>query len=199
MERYSNFRDPFTGINPFLNPKRKSLRFFDYIIAVLKIPLLLFLPFFIDYFIKIKKKSEWKGEKCNVVCNNVSFLDKIILKKIFKNVDFLYYNDDIYRKSSKLVKVIFPEECRSNGKALLRMKEVKCDYVCGLRYNDESVFLYGNFLYFILQFLASKNHVEIDIMKSVSSKDLAKATGLLPIDMGKKEFDNFLKILKNEK
>ncbi|KAF7683680.1 hypothetical protein TCON_1116 [Astathelohania contejeani] len=193
MEKYSDFRDNFTGINPFLNPRRKKLTFKGILKAILKLPLLLLLYCninTIDWLIRINKKDVKSIENhATIACNSVSVFDKYVIKKIFR-ADIIRYN----------IKFVFPEGCSSNGMAILKFNNnIECDYVCGLRYSEGCILSYGNYYKFLFYFLATENIVDICMMKSKNPKDLCKVTGLLQIDLGKEDKKRFMAILNKTK
>ncbi|KAM0676089.1 hypothetical protein GVAV_000051 [Gurleya vavrai] len=148
MEKFSKFRDPFTGIHPFLTPKRRTLRLSNYVNIMLRILILpcIFFSSFLKYFIKITVIN--KPKKGVYIANKSSILDKLILKKLFNDLKIIDLEQDKnFTIDRKKINVIFVEECRSNNKCLLNyIKETECDGAIGFRYSDQCVWLYGNFL-----------------------------------------------------
>ena len=188
MEKFSKFKDPMTGINPFLNPKYKKITINIVLLAILKLPIYLLylcgfpvLRFLIS--IKIKKKEAPKGI---IFCNSVTRFDKDILKI------GLGINSTDYLKSK--TKIIFPEGTNSNNLAILKYEKSNPDWSIGLKYSNECIYMYGNKLKWLVGFLGNSNSVEVNILKEC---DISKAAGLPQVKLNKEDKERFLKLVNN--
>lgn len=177
MEKYNKYIDPMTGINPFLQPKRKKIT----IGTIFKAYLTLFLCLLykanilsIKYFIKIKH-TEKKPKKDHhvIISNSVTQFDKDIL-------EYLYGTSNI----------IFPENTNTNGKGVLTYhgKFINATNVI-LRYNTECVWMYGSFweyLKFWVIFLGNARTVDVFEVDDVQNNSILKRVKFTAKD--KREF-----------
>lgn len=188
MERYSQFKDPLTGINPFLQPKAKKMTAKSIAMAILRLPIyFLFIIGFpvLPLLITIKRKDK-KVPKGLAFCNSVTEFDKSVLKTA------LGIECSNYLKSG--VQVTFPEGTKSNNLSILKYEKTACDYSIGLRYNEECVYLYGSRLSWLFRFLGCFNVVEISV---IEGNDLSKAAGIPNTCLGQEDKKRFLKLLSN--
>lgn len=185
MERYSKFKDPLTGINPFiqLNPKRITIK--TIILAFLRLPIyfmwLLGFPT-IKFLISIKRKDK-NIPKGLIHCNSATIFDSAILSTAFdiKKTNIL--------GNRTIVK--FPEGASSNNRSILKYIQSDCDWSVGLKYSDECIYLYGNRYLWLLRFLGSYNTVDIGTCKG---SDLCKASGLPQSSLSKDDKIRFLSL-----
>lgn len=190
MEKYSNFKDPVTGINPFLQPRMKPLTISMILLATLKAPIyLLFLcgvPV-IGLLIKINRKDTLQPEGL-ISCNSVCEFDREIIKRVFRIDRFGIFG---YKTC-----VYFPEKANSNNMAILNFKEEECsEYSIGLRYSSECIYLYGNRFMWLLRFLGSFNTVDIRVVKGAN---LEMATGLPRVLFDFKDRRKFLELISRK-
>ncbi|KAM0676874.1 hypothetical protein BDAP_002594 [Binucleata daphniae] len=195
MEKFSQFRDPFTGIHPFLNPKRRMFRLQNYIRLLFRLfalPLLYLMP---NLLIKINTNKA-KLKTGTYICNKSSFLDTFVLKYLFcANITDLSKNSRI--KTKDVTNVVFVEECKSNNKCIMKyVKQIQSEGVIGLNYSDSCIRMYGSWFWYLLYFLGSDNKVNVKVIEG--SSDLEEATGLTKTDIGKKEWCDFLVALNKK-
>lgn len=189
MEKYSKFRDPLTGINPFINPTRKHITFPIFLFALLRLPIYLLylcgLPV-IRALIRINRKDNLvpKGQ---IICNFASDFDKAIIKSALGLSQF----EPLKHKTS----VSFPEMTASNNKGILLYRSDGAEYSIGLKYNEECIYMYGNRLLWLIRFLGTFNKVDITVMKG---GDLSKATGLPRLMLDSKDKVKFISLVKKE-
>ncbi|KAM0688687.1 hypothetical protein COBT_000041 [Conglomerata obtusa] len=196
MEKYSKYRDPFTGIHPFLNPKRRSFRLSMLFRTLIRLPLLLFFifPSLLPFLIKLKKPKNTQNGI--YICNRTGIFDIYILKILIRNCKIIdLAKQKQYVIDRKKVNIIFVEECPSNNKCLMQfVKEVGCDFDCdgaiGMRYSDSCVRMYGSWLVFWFYFLGSDNWCRVNVVEG--SNCLERATDLVRTKIGVKEYQNFL-------
>lgn len=190
MEKYSKFKDPVTGINPFLQPKSKPITFTVLLFAILKFPIyILFLCGFpvVGFLIKIVRKDKTTPNGL-IVCNSASEFDKEIVKKVFKISLFgnLKYKTCVY----------FPEKTNSNNAVILNFKDINyCDYSIGLKYSNECIYMYGNRILWLIRFLGNSNKVEINV---VNGLNLEKATNLQKVIFDFKDKERFQLLFNNK-
>lgn len=186
MEKYSKFKDPLTGINPFLEPKYKKVTPLTIIMALFRLPIyfayLLGLPV-IGFLISIKRKDN-NSPKGIIFCNSITEFDKDILKKAL-GID-----------SSKFTKsknhLIFPEGTNSNNMAVLKYDKTGADWSVGLKYSNECIYLYGNRLLWLIRFLGNFNTVEV---RAIKGSDIASAAGLPLSNLTKNDKICFLELV----
>lgn len=193
MEKYSKFKDPLTGINPFIQPKKKKITLKMILLAIIKLPVyILYLLGFpvVGFLIKIKKKSIIKPHGL-IYCNSATEFDKSIVKA---GLNIATFGNFKFKTC-----VFFPEKTTTNNTAILKYEdENDADYVVGLRYSNECIYMYGNRFLWLIRFLGSSNTVEIDIktgsnLSSAASlprvifdyKDKAKFLDLVSLSQGK--------------
>ncbi|EJW02318.1 hypothetical protein EDEG_00295 [Edhazardia aedis USNM 41457] len=184
MEKYSQFRDPFTGIHPFLNPKRRKPRLASYIrllYRLILLPFYLLFPALKSFFIKVKTNT--KILKNGIyVANKSSVFDTLILKNTFGKVNFFQLkerqtyvnvnNNKIYKKLDKnQVNIVFIEECSSNNECIMKfVSNCDCDYVLGLKYNESCIYMYGSKVKFLLHFFAAITKSILKLWKAIIVK-----------------------------
>lgn len=170
MEKYSRFKDPLTGINPFIQPKQKKITLKTILLAIIRLPIyVLYLIGFpvINHLIKIKRKGNVKPRGL-IYCNSATEFDKSVIKK---GLDLHVFGNFKFKTC-----VHFPEGTTTNNTAILNYKsEEDSDYVIGLRYSKECIYMYGNRILWLIRFLGSSNTVEIDVK---AGGDLSNVTSL---------------------
>lgn len=207
MEKYSQFRDPVTGIHPFTNPKYRSIRLEDIpklITRLILLPFALFFPSLLTFYIKIQK-ADSLPKKGIYICNRTSIFDKFILSRLFQGCNFYYLTIDGFQCQKKNVKrlnrnvlnIVFPEECGSNNSCIMRfVRDIDFDGIIGLKYSNSCIFMYGNIYKFLGRFFASKNTLMVSTAKTSDIKDVERVIGLPHIASGKKEYDLFMEYIK---
>lgn len=172
MEKYSQFRDPLTGIHPFTNPKYRVIRLSDipiFLFRLAMLPFLLFFPYLLKYYIKITKPKK-QIVTGTYICNRSSLFDKIILSLLYKDAkfyyvtkdDFVYKNKHFRRLDKSKLNIVFPEECMSNNSCIMKfVRNIEFDGIIGLKYSSSCIYMYGNIYKFLFRFLASKNTLVI--------------------------------------
>jgi len=175
MEKFSNFRDPLTGINPFLAPTYKKLTIKTVILAAFRLPIyILYLLGFptIGFLIKIKLESKTKP-KGVVFCNSVTEFDRKVIEKVFGITNFDY--------SKYKTCVCFPENTCTNNRGILKYENKQdCEYAIGLRYSNECIYMYGNRLAWLINFLGNENFVKINVIKG-SNLEIATCLPMLKL------------------
>lgn len=191
MEKYSRFKDPLTGINPFLQPKPKPITASMVLLALLRLPVyILFLcglPV-VGMLVKINRKDSTTPSGF-IVCNSASEFDKEIVKRVFKVKRFGYFK---YKTC-----VYFPEKTASNNTAILSFKEPEhCDFSIGLRYSPSCIYMYGSRLLWLVRFLGSFNTVDVRVTEG-ASLEAAAALPKVVFDFTDKE--RFLALVEQRK
>ncbi|ELA41270.1 uncharacterized protein VICG_01643 [Vittaforma corneae ATCC 50505] len=190
MEKYSKFKDPLTGINPFLQPKPKPITMAVFFLAIIRFPIyILFLcglPV-VGMLIRINRKDNISPSGF-IVCNSASEFDKEIIKKAFGIKQFGHFKHKTC--------VCFPEKTNSNNTAILSFKEPGyCDYSIGLKYSSECIYMYGNRFLWFVRFLGSFNTVDVRVTKGSS---LEMATSLPKVMLGFTDKERFLTLIKQK-
>ena len=205
MEKYSQFNDPFTGINPFVNPVRRDMRLVDLVVSLLRLPLLLLLYLDINVIsalISIKcKPARVRGL---VACNSSSVFDTYVVKAVLGNVPcfHLAHIGFVNMKGEPVsalpaTSVVFVEGCSSNNRSILRfVRHVPVDYVLGLRYNPECIYMHGSYIRFLLGFLAAGNTVNVGIKQTKNAGDLLEITGLKQVGLSLEDKERFLRVCR---
>lgn len=198
MEKFSNFHDPVTGVNPFGSLKLSTLNYANIFHFMQKIPFfILFLFGFntIPLLIKVKTNKIFNGKK--LICNSVSLFDKYILKYIYPSYQqFTNVNDFL---KSKKPSICFIEECKSNGLMLLKFqKYIDCDGCIFLKYSNECVFTSGPKYLFYLNFLSRKSTIDVEIHQIKNSSDFSKAVNVPQSRFGITEKLKYCKLLINQ-
>ncbi|KAI5148504.1 hypothetical protein ENBRE01_0365 [Enteropsectra breve] len=163
MEKFSKFNDPFTGINPFIAPKYRKITARCVLLALIRLPIfvlwMLGIPC-ISALISIRIRSKIKPSGL-VYANAASFFDKAVIKAVY---------------GSTHIRVVFPEETRTNNRAVLQHSaSKKSSYAIGLTYSPECVYLYGNKAAWLIRFLGGENTVSVNCE---SGTDISQASGL---------------------
>lgn len=204
MEKYSHFNDAFTGINPFIGPSPGRPSLCDVVIALLRLPLAALMHLGVNtvpFLISIKgKKQRLKGV---VACNSSSVFDKYVVRAVIgKTPLFRLLDDGFLSESGRHVQslpdnaVVFVEGCSSNNRSILQfVRPIRVDYVLGLRYNPECIYMYGSYWRFLLGFLATKNHVKVDVMKTNSASMLMNVTGLQQVALNASDKKMFMELV----
>ncbi|ADM11976.1 uncharacterized protein Eint_080400 [Encephalitozoon intestinalis ATCC 50506] len=203
MEKFSKYNDPLSGINPFVEIKKKPLSILDYLKAILKIPLVpLLLGTRINVVQLLVRIKSNKIERPKVLAANASsLLDIFVLKYLTGIKNFYYVTESGFvdaRTGHFCVKtiepcVLFPEGCRTNNRAVLQFaRDIKVDHVCGIKYSKECIDMYGNPIWFILRLLASGGTVDINFRKSNDLSDICKLSGLPQVKWASKDKDRFV-------
>ncbi len=190
MEKFSKFKDPLTGINPFIAPEIPSLNFMIVLKAILNFPLyilyLLGLPV-VNLLFKIKKNAK-EIPKGLIYSNSVTEFDKEIIKNVLKI--------KIFGKFKNQTCVYFPENTNTNNRAILKYdNKEECNYVIGLKYSSNCIYLYGNRLFWLLNFLGNERTVEVVLEKG---NNLKKAANLPESTFGSEDKLNFMKLIEQE-
>lgn len=160
MEKFCKFIDPMTGINPFLPPKYKKITLKVLIKGLLFIPLWILYKFnviSIRWFIHIKVKRHMRLVK-KIFANSVTNFDKEIINSAF-DINGI---------------IEFPEKAQTNNLALLSYSG-DCDYVVGLKYTNECIYMGGSYFKWLIRFLGTSNIVYVDCARS---NNLEQVTGL---------------------
>lgn len=194
MEKYAEFRDPVSGVNPFMAQKYKPITFMMLLRACFKLPVyLLFLLGFptLPFLIRINIKNKTKPAGL-VFANCVEPFGKSIIKHIYGIVT-------VKRPVSGTC-VIFPENTSTNNRAILNFYAFKkCDYYIGMRFTDGAVFLYGSWFGWLIRFLGSSHHVDVSCMKADDGEAplrLAETAGLPLSTLDFNDKNKFMKLLK---
>lgn len=188
MEKFSKFKDPLTGINPFLAPTGMPITIKTIVMALLTLPIyllyLLNLPVVnILFTIKLYLKDLPKGL---IYSNSVTFFDKRIIQETQKISKF--------GRLKNWTCAFFPEKTNTNNKGILKYEnEDSCEYVIGLKYSSNCVYLYGSKLRWFINFLGNRRTVEIRVNKGF---DLSGATGLPKLSLDYQDKLAFLEILQ---
>ncbi|KAM0671226.1 hypothetical protein CWI42_090440 [Ordospora colligata] len=203
MEKYSAYNDPLSGVNPFTDRKGTRYSILEYTKAILKIPfLVIMLVTNIDvvrYLITIR--SNTLGKPRVLAANSSSFLDMHVLRHLTGIRNFYYVTETGYidARSNKFISsvvepcVLFPEACRTNNRAVLQFsRNVRVDYVCGIKYNGDCVNLYGNRFWFMLRFLASNCSVDVKFKQSTDIQYISKLSGLPQVIWSAKDKNRFV-------
>lgn len=190
MEKFSIFRDPVTGINPFTAHKQVQITTKMVLKTLIKLPIyILYLLGFpvVGILIKINKKSEIVPKHL-IHCNMASQFDISVLKSIYKIQNFRY----IPGKTC----LVFPEETSTNNQAILSYStHRKADYTVGLRYSENCIFCYGSRVKWLVRFLGADPRVDVFCIKG---DDLEKATGLPKVRLTAEDKKRFLKMLNGK-
>jgi len=189
MERYSKFKDPLTGINPFIQPTPKRITFPMFLFAILRLPIYLLYLCGLPVqraLIRIHRKDSLvpKGQ---IICNSATEFDKAIVKSAL--------GVSLFGEFKHKTSVSFPEMTTSNNRSILPFKGENSDYSVGLKYTEECIYMYGNRLLWLIRFLGSFNSVEVTVMKG---GDLPKAAGMPRVMFGKKDKEKFMSILNHK-
>ncbi|KAI5188459.1 hypothetical protein NECID01_0090 [Nematocida sp. AWRm77] len=91
MEKYSNFSDPVTGLNPYIREIRKTVEVLDLATSLLLFQIAYYLPFFVycllrESFVTIAQSELTKAKqmpKGVLACTYTSVLDSFVLHKLF--------------------------------------------------------------------------------------------------------------------
>lgn len=160
--------------------------------ALLKLPLyllyLLGLPT-LPYLIKIHIKG--------VRPNGLTYANFVVPfgGAIIRSVYGLKRSKHITRGSC----LIFPEGTSTNNSAVLNFSDVsRCDYCIGLRFSSSAVYVYGNWLLWLIRFLGSNNYVDVLCVAANNTPapvGLAKAAGLPLVRLDYKDRERFIKLL----
>lgn len=202
MEKYSKYNDPFTGINPFIQPKLKSVSILKCIIYF-PVYLLSFIhPIFLKFFFDIKQEFKIDHNIRTMICNSSSEFDTKLLRWIFGIKNFYFLRDDgMYDLKFSLVKkikkpcCIFVEGTPTNNKSILKFKcNMKIDSVCCIKYSD--VYCYGNYMKYIMTLLSNTNKVHITYKKTEFAEDLIKISGLKQVNFNYQDKEKFYKLIK---
>ncbi|KCZ79636.1 hypothetical protein H312_02976 [Anncaliia algerae PRA339] len=207
MEKFSDFNDPFTGVNPFVNPKLFKVTLVEILKGLLMLPiyLLIYLKVnTISFFIKISPNI--KRFKGHIACNSSSIFDRYVIKHILGNIPQFYLTKTGYRTKNGILSsipkdaVIFVEGCNSNNKGLLKfVRNIKVDYVMGLKYSDGCIYMYGSYFKFLCKFLNGGNFCDVQIKRSEDINDLMEVCNLPQLDFGVEDKERFLKMVDEQK
>lgn len=192
MEKFSKFKDPFTGINPFIAPKYGPITFRIVLKALLKLPLWILytmgLPT-LPYIIKINRKTSTVPSRL-VYANSVCCFDR--------NVIAFLYGIKTFSNIGLGTRVVFPEGASTNNKGILDYpRREECDYVIGLKYSNECInigiksSLVGR-LAWLLRFLGRDNYVDVTCLRGF---ELDKAAGMPRLSLNSRAKDEFLKLV----
>ena len=186
MEKFSGFNDPMTGINPFIAPRIPKITFLTVLKAILKLPIyflyLLGLPV-LPLLISISKTTAIVPKKL-IYANRSTDFDFDVIRHVYGITQFNYIPNTTC--------VIFPEKVRSNNKAILKFSEDSSDYVIGLKYSAEAVYVYGSRILWLISFLGSSPKVEVKCLKG---SNLPEAAGLPKVSLDFNDKKAFMKII----
>lgn len=203
MEKFSAYNDPLSGINPFVNPKRRPYSVLGCLRALALIPLALVMLWtnvnVVQLLVGIRSP---KPPKARVLAANASsFLDVFVLKYLTGIRNFYYVTDsgfvDVHTGQfhQRVAEpcVLFPEGCRTNNRAILQFtRDVRVDHVCCLGYSGECINMYGGLLGFVPRFLASRCSVDVRFRKSTDPHDICELGGLPQVRWTSKDRDRFM-------
>lgn len=204
MEKFSSYNDPFYGINPFINPRQRRRSFMQYLKVLVKIPLaaIMFATNLDVVGLLVRIRSNAAAGPRIVAANASSFLDVYVLRHLTGITNFYYVTKDgfvglqdgrFYLEAAEPC-VLFPEGCRTNNRAILQfVRDVRVDHVCGLKYTEGCVGLYGGYLGLLLGFLSSSNEVRVEFRRSSNLLDICKASGLPQVKWGLEDRNEFMK------
>lgn len=204
MEKYSHFNDPFTGINPFISPPPKKLSLCGVVVALLRLPLVVLMHLGVNTLpLLISIKGRRQRLRGVVACNSSSVFDRYVVRAVLGRVPLFHLREDGFlSESGRHVQslpdnaVVFVEGCSSNNRSILQfVRPIRVDYVLGLRYNPECIYMYGSYWRFLLGFLATKNHVKADVMKTSSASKLTCVTGLQQVALGVADKKRFMELV----
>ncbi|ORD94684.1 hypothetical protein ECANGB1_2788 [Enterospora canceri] len=176
MEKYSEFNDPYTGINPFLRPRCVRIG-----MGVL-IRALVVLPVYILYRLGLVsvRRIITVEEKRRIP----------LYKKIYAN-SVGEFDEEIIRSSCDVRgTLLFPEGATTNNRCILSYGDEKCDYVVGLRYSPECIYSGGSRLTWLIRFLGSRRRVVVDCERG---SNLERVTGLKQVKLTQKDKEKFIK------
>lgn len=184
MEKFSGFRDPLTGINPFLPLRRRAVTAACVLRAIAMLPLyllhLLGLPT-LPWIIRMRRRG---AEPSGVVhVNSATEFDRAVVGHLFGGV-----------------RPVFPEGAATNNMGVLAYDaSLRCDCVIGLRYTPECVFM-GDVeggavsrICWLVRLLGYGG--EVDAV-CVRGRDLAKAAGLPGLSLSRRSRDEFLALFR---
>lgn len=204
MEKFSEFNDPFTGINPFVNLKIFKIKPINLFKTLFLLPIFLLIYLKINtitLFIKIRNKP--KKIKGHIACNSSSIFDKYIIKHLFGNISQFYLTKTGFKNEKGTVSVlpkdaiIYVEGCNTNNQGLLRfVRNIKVDYVMGLKYSSGCIFMYGNFFKFLCLFLSNDNFCYVQIKESENISDLKEVCDMPQLDLGVEDKERFMNLIK---
>ncbi|KAI5170420.1 hypothetical protein PAEPH01_1418 [Pancytospora epiphaga] len=195
MEKFSNFRDPLTGINPFMPCRRRPITTLSIFRALLRFPLyLLYLLGFPTLHWIVTMRKTGTVPKGVVYVNSVSPFDKYVLMHLF--------NIRVLTRLPSGLCAVFPEGCKTNNKGVLSYERpFDCDSVIGLRYNDESIYDIEiergiiKYLKWLLCFLGNSPIVEARCM---DGHELEKATGVPKLSFTRNKKLEFIKYYEKD-
>lgn len=194
MEKFSRFRDPFHGINPFMAPKYRRITPCIIIRALGCLPLyILFLfgfPVILRLFkIRLVIKAPPRGL---VYANSATELDRSLIESLF----------DLTRH--KGTALVFPEGSQTNNMGVLKYDKDPCDYVIGLKYSPECIRPTVNQLgcrptlsdriLWLVRFLGTQPTVEV---RCHPGTDLPAAAGLPQLTLTADDHKKFLEYLNH--
>jgi hypothetical protein len=189
MEKFSGFRDPLTGINPFLPPKRPAITVLTVLRALVNLPLyilyLLGLPT-LHWIITMHRHGA--SPKGVVYVNNASPFDRYVLRHLFMI--------RVFTRLPTGLCAVFPEGCRTNNRGVLSYERpADCDSAIGLKYTPECIYMPGietglfAYLRWSLCFLGGRPAVEA---RCVSGHGLDKAARLPKLTFAKDKKPAFI-------
>lgn len=201
MEKFSKFNDPSSGVNPFIQPKTRSLTLMNYLKFAFVFPIYLLsyiFPSFLPIIFNIKFFNK-QDKKIRVgICNSSSHLDRRIIKLVFGIKNFYYVRDGRYYQFSennnlveckKIIKpcFLFPEGTRANNRSVLSYETpTKIDVACFIKYSE--VFVYGSYFKYLVSILSNGLSIEV---KTDDKKSLGELGGVPTVKFNYKDKENF--------
>lgn len=184
MEKFSRFRDPLTGINPFIPPRRRAITLGCVFRAFTMLPLYLLylagLPV-LPWLLRMRRKGANPSGTAHV--NSTTEFDRDVVQGLFRNVRF-----------------VFPEGTTTNNMGVLAYDTApRCDYVIGLRYTPECVFMpeveggIVSRVCWVIRLLGHGGDVEANC---VEGQGLAQAAGLPSLSLDKRSKAEFLALFR---
>lgn len=187
MERFSRFKDPLTGINPFLAPKYRPITPWVVARAIARLPLyflyLAGLPV-LPLLIEIRQKSKQQPAGL-IYVNSATRFDKGVLRHL--------YGIKAFEFAKAKTCAVFPEGAATNNQGILHYaNERDCEYVVGLRYTSDCIVMRGasflERLRWLVGFLGHANAVAVTCLRG---HELDKAAGLPRLSLDRKSAEEF--------
>ncbi|KAI4290867.1 hypothetical protein PAPHI01_0141 [Pancytospora philotis] len=193
MEKFSAFRDPLTGINPFLPPKRRPITPGMCLRALVKLPLfLLYLCGAPVLHLLVAMRRRGAAPSGVVHVNSTGGFDACVLRRLF--------GIRALNQPRSGVCATFPEGASTNNQGVLAYEAPRgADYVIGLKYSSECIRipeLEGGFLGYIayaVRLLGSSPTVDANCMPG---RDLARAVGVPALSLTKAHKEKFLAVVR---
>jgi len=200
MEKFSEFRDPVTGINPFLMPKRRRITVFTILRALLYLPVYLLFKLRLPV-VQVLFRIKTSIANTNGVIANTDGASTVSSKnrltgRIYAN-SVSEFDREIIKYACGPCNVIFPEGATTNNRGILNYKKREdCEGVIGLKYSSDCIYLYGSKLLWLICFLGGDKTVEI---RWATGSDLSKAAGVPYLGLEAGDKNKFMSKIANQK